>query len=306
MLAVNEPLFETPAVYKSPMEPPLPPEPEPPAGEPMPEPEPPAEDATPKERAELALVERREDLVGKANALEVTNADTYATASEYAKTLAGWIKEAEAHFDPDIEAANRLHKSLCAKRTDFIGPLKAAFEAMKERAGAWWRKAEAERQAEQRRLEAAAREEADRERQRLLEDAKKAAAAGDVQEAAAIVAESKAIEAAPVTTKRVAPPVRGVAHKENWTYEIKDFPAFVCAVARPHVLADLVADLQEKGAPGEVIAYLKTLQDACPVIPMTALEENGPYLRTRAKADKNTLQWPGARFFDKGSMAVRS
>lgn len=291
------------------------PEHEQPIDEPEPEPEPDLDDderpstqaaADPKTRVELALVERRDTLVQQASRLQVVDPATYERAADYAKTFAGWIKEAEAHFDPDIEAANRLHKSLCNKRSAFVAPLKAAFEAMKERAGTWYRAAESARLAEQRRLEEGAAREAAAERARILAEAQQAAAAGNVQEAATLIAESKTIEAAPVTVVRTAPAVRGIAQKENWTYECRDLETFVAAIARPRVLRELAADLKEKGAPGEVLAYLESLAASAPVIPITAVQENGPYLRTRAKADRNTLQWPGVKFFDKGSMAVRA
>lgn len=286
------------------LEPPLE-EPEPEADEP--EAEAPRRSASdPKARVELALEERRDTLVQQAARLQVINPATYERAADYAKTFAGWIKEAEAHFDPDIEAAHRLHKSLCDKRSAFVAPLKAALDAMKERAGTWYRAAESARLAEQRRLEEGAAREAAAERARIIEESKKAAAAGNVQEAATLIAESKTIEAAPVTVARTAPAVRGIAQKEAWTYEMKDFETFVCAVARPVVLRELAADLKAKGAPVEVLAYLESLAASAPAIPFTAVEENGAYLRTRARADRNTLQWPGVKFFDKGSMAVRA
>lgn len=286
--AGREPLFE---------------EPEPDDDE---DPRPKAEPLEPKTKAELALVERRDTLVQQASRLQVVDPATYERAADYAKTFAGWIKDAEAHFDPDIEAAHRLHKSLCDKRSAFVAPLKAAFDAMKERAGTWYRAAESARLAEQRRLEEGAAREAAAERARILAEAQKAAAAGDVQEAATLIAESKTIEAAPVTVVRTAPAVRGIAQKENWTYELKDLETLVAAIARPRVLRELAADLKAKDAPGEVLAYLESLAASSPAIPITAVQENGPYLRTRAKADRNTLQWPGVKFFDKGSMAVRS
>lgn len=268
-------------------------------------PEPPANED--KERQELALVDRRQSLIEQAVQHKVVDQTTYDRAAEIATTLQGWIKDASAHFRPDIEAAHRLHKSLLDKEHAFISPLESALLVVKGEAGSWFRR-EQERIAEENRKAAEAeRKRVEADRLKALEEAKAAAAKGDMAAAAAKVAESKAIEEKPVRTATPAPTAaKGMSHRAQWTGEVTDLPTFVKAIAKPHVLRELAAHLEEKEADKDVVAYLKTLADSCVDIPFNAVEENGPYLRTRAKADGTSLKWPGARFYDKGNTAVRA
>jgi hypothetical protein len=298
--ALSGPAFEEPEPVFAPE--PLDAEPALPLVEDEPEP---VED--PKQQQELALVDRRQSLIEQAAALQVADQATYDRAAEIATTLQGWIKEAEAHFDPDIEAAHKLHKSLCDKRTAFVKPLKEALDAMKVRAGNWFRTEQARIAEENRKAQEAERARVEAERKKALDEAKAAAAKGDVAAAAAKVAESKTIEERPVQTATPAPTAaRGMSHRAQWTAEVTDLKVLVKAIAKPHVLREVAAEIEAKGADKDVVAYLKALADSCVDIPFAAVEESGPYLRTRAKADGATLRWPGVKFWDKGNTSVRA
>lgn len=258
------------------------PEPEPPLDEPEPEPEAMERIGDIASRVlpadpEQALESRKDSLVQQAAALQVVDAGSYEKAAELARTFAGMIKDAEAHFDPDIAKANALHKSLCAKKNTFLGPLQTALDALKSRASSWWRTEEQKREAERRRLEEADRQRRIAESLRLEDEARAAAAAGKSERAQELVEEARAVDDAPPPPPppSTVPKVRGISQRENWTFEVVDKKAFVAAVAA-----------------GE--------------ISLEAIEPCDVYLRARAKADKNTLKWPGVRFFDKGSVAVRS
>ena len=257
-------------------EPPLPPEPE----SPPEEPEPPVPVGDDRDGREVALEKSRESLVAQAAALQVVDAKSYEQAAELARTFAGMVKDAEAHFDPDIAKAYALHRSLCEKKTSFLAPLKAALDAMKERARAWWDTEEQKRKTEAARLKAIDDKRREDEAARLLAESEEARKFGDVAAAVDLAQEAVAVQQEPPPPP---PPssvprggaARGMTHRANWTFEITDKAAFVKAVADG-------------------------------TISLEAIQENAVYLRGRAKADKNTLRWPGVRFFNKGSTSVRS
>lgn len=295
------------------------PEPEAPS-EPEPDGEP--EPADEKQREEMQLVDQRESLLMQADKLQVADAATYERAAELARTFAGWIKQAEAHFDPDIEAAHKLHKSLCDKRSAFVQPLKDALDKMKARAAGWWRGEEEKRQAEQRRREEADRVARDAERQRLQNEAKAKAATGDLEAATDLMQEAKAVDAAPPPPQppSSAPKVRGMTHKENWTYRVTDKQKLVAAIAGvPSMFAVVDTRIAALTAMEErtavVTAILEVLTElrndmaqASPAISLEAVQENAIYLRGRAKTDKNTLEWGkyGVHIYDAGTTAVRA
>jgi hypothetical protein len=270
---------------------------------------PPAPAADPKEAQENALVDRRQSLIAQAQSHQVVDATTYKSAVDSARVLQGWIKEAEAHFDPDIAAANQLHKSLCAKRKAFIAPLEAALKALKDGMNVWY-------QAEQRRLEQERREQerqradaARLERARIKQEAEELAAKGDYKGALAKEAEAfSATHSMPAATPLSSgvPKVEGATHAAKWAYRLTDKTKFIAAVARPNVLRDVAQELLDKGAPEPLIDYLIELAKNAVEIPVVALEENGAWLRTKARADGASLgaAWPGVEFFDEGNVRV--
>lgn len=320
MLDVNRTLEHEP-------EPPLDDEPEPPEPEPEPPPMELIGDVADRvmggaDARELALASRKQTLVEQADALQVIDATSYEHAAEMAKTFAGMIKDAEAHFDPDIAAANKLHKSLCEKKNTFLEPLQLALDALKTRARSWWNSEEEKRKAEARRLEEADRKRRDDEKRKLEEEARAAEKQGDKTTAADFRQEAAAVDDAPPPPPppSTAPKVRGFTpNKPNWSFEVFDKSLFVNAVAGVDrmfgIVAGRIVALQAKKpedtTPADA-AVLEALIDLHIVlkattgtVPLEAVDYNDVYLRARAKADKNTLKWPGVRFFDKGSTSVR-
>lgn len=269
---------------------------------------------------EVVLATRKRTLIEQADALRVVDAASYEKAADLAKTFAGMVKDAEAHFDPDIAKANALHKSLCAKKNDFLAQLVNALEVLKTRASSWYRTEEQKRENERKRLEVEARQRQEAERIRLEAEARVAAAAGKPERAQELREEAQSVEDAPPPPQPVStvPKVRGISQRENWTFEVHEKKAFVAAVAgTDRMLAEVearIAVLRDKkeGTAEDVAVFnaLVSLQAALkgvtPTISLEAIEPCDTYLRGRAKTDKNTLKWPGVRFYDKGSVAVRS
>lgn len=225
-----------------------------------------------------ALQGDQESLLVQAGAIQVVDAASYARAAEIGQILTAFVKKAEALFNPHIERAYATWNGLTKERKAFIDPLQAAIATVKARGVKWSQDEEEKTKAAQRLADAEsarlAREEADRK----VVEAERARAQGDVETARELVQEAEEIRQSPPPGAHVqsaVPKVAGVGVRANWVHEVTDFKALVKAVAEGKVS-------------------------------MEALQANDTYLRGRAKTDKNTWACPGVRFFDKGSMALKS
>ncbi len=212
-----------------------------------------------------------ENLVNAANALAVANQADYDAATEFLKGVKGAARKVNDYFNPDIEAAHKLHRSLTAKRGDFLRPMEQAEATVKGKAIAWLN-------AERRRV--------DEENRRAQEAARRAAEEQRLAEAAAMEAQgehevAQAMIDAPVVVGPVAVAAEpdkgeGVSVRKSWDCELIDVGAL------PH--ATLVAiiggnDALRRG----VEAGLKRL----------------------VKAQGGSIPIPGVRIFETANMAVR-
>lgn len=287
------------------------PEPEPlaPMREPEMDPAPEPELEPEGDPREVALTGRKQSLLDQAKTLKVLDGDSYERAGELAKTFAGMIKDAEAHFDPDIAAAHNLHRSLCDKKNTFLAPLQAALAALKEGASSWWRTEEQKRLVKQRELEQQQIDAAAAVSQNLEMNAKAEEARGDLESARYFRREASAVTAEALTTLPVVPAstprVKGVTNREKWVATVFDPAALVAGVARPIILRELLAAFKAE-QPTNVGEWLEGRLIESADVPPQAVVPDLKYLGARARTDKDTLQWPGVRFFDEGSMAVRS
>lgn len=211
-------------------------------------------------------------IVDQANAVKVTDSQTYTAAGILWKSIGEMIKEVKDTFDPICEAANKAHKAATAKRAQYLGPLTAAQRSVKSLMSAYdaeqerIRKAEedrlrkieeeriaAERKAEQERLEA----ERKAEEERLLAEAEAAEKRGD-KEAAEILTNAaietseqikETIEAVaseplyvpPVVVPKAVPKMQGgPVYRETWFAEVTDIKALCMAVATGKAPAECV------------------------------------------------------------------
>jgi hypothetical protein len=192
---------------------------------------------------------------------------------------------------------------------------KAAEDARLEQERAARAAQDARRQGDAEAAAEAERQRADAERLEREERERQQAAARAAQEAEqrrdTTVSET-------VQTDRSTTTLRGATGRANWTYELRvegGTPAdalkeLVIGIATKDVLTRFVEKVRAipgwESSPATEILNLAFFEaEQAPDIPVAAVEENAPYLRTRAKADKDTLKWPGVRFYDAGSTAVR-
>ena len=108
------------------------------------------------------------DIVSQANAVQVTNSETYTAAGILWKSIGDMIKEVKDTFDPICDAAHKAHKAATEKRAKYLDPLTNAQKSVKSLMSAYDAEQERIRREEQRRLEEEARKQ---EEERLLQEA---------------------------------------------------------------------------------------------------------------------------------------
>ena len=164
-------------------------------------------------------------IVDQANAVKVTNSETYTAAASLWKAIGDMIKEVKDTFDPICEAQHLAHKKAVEKRAKFLDPLTTAQKSVKRLMADYDAEQERIRLAEQRRLEEIARKEAE---ERALQEA---IAAEEAMKASGVSKEEAAQEAdaimaapvnvAPVVIPKAVPKIQGgPVYQKRWDYEI--------------------------------------------------------------------------------------
>jgi len=177
--------------------------------------------ATVEQSTELALRDEAQTVVNQATALVIADADGYTAGVEFLKALKATAKKVREFFDPDIQAAHSLHKSLVAKRDTFLRPLDAAEATVNGKALAWKREEDRKRQGAQRAAEAAARKAEEERRLAMAEEAERQGKAALAQQ----IIDAPIEVAAPVISQTV-PKIDGVSFSEGrWDIEIVNMAA---------------------------------------------------------------------------------
>jgi hypothetical protein len=248
------------------------------------------------QQAETALARQSSDLVSQAKALVVTDPATFERAGAFLETLKTQQRQIEEFFEADIQRAHAAWKGLTTKRASYVDPLKEAIAIVSSRYAAFAReeraraekerrdREEAARRAEQERLQAEAK--AREAEARRLEDLAMAASTREegqalqqqaelaLTEANDIKVEAATVEAPVLAAQPSVAPPKGTTIRANWTFEVTDRMALCKAIAA-----------------GEVS--------------IEAFTPSETYLRSRARADKDTCRIPGVRVYDAGSVAHR-
>ena len=180
-----------------------------------------------------AVSEQALTWLDKARAVAVTDAATYEKAADLVigiKALRAQVNEA---FDPIIADAHRVHKTACDKKRQADAPLVDAEWILKRAMADYDTAQEHWREAEERRLQAIARQS---EETRRVEEAaaleREAQATGDVTlQAEALALLDQPVFVPAVSVARTTPKVNGIAHRENWSARITSLLALVTFVA---------------------------------------------------------------------------
>lgn len=214
-----------------------------------------ADDTQVKEETSLTLV--------NAQAITVTDSNTYAQAGEMVRGLKALAKRITEYMADDIKRAHELHKSLTRKRAQAVDPIEAEARRLGREMAAWDAEQQRRRREEEARL---AREAKAREEALALEQAALMREQG-VPEAEAMAVVEQAIEApAPVVTLApAAPKVEGVSYRSDWRFEITD----------PHAIPREYLAIDEKKIGGVV----RALKGAAKIPGVRVYEVKTPVVR---------------------------
>jgi hypothetical protein len=202
-----------------------------------------------------------------ARAIVVSDAASYETACKLSQECAKRIKHVEAEFADAREKTHAAWKAVTTLIASLVDPMKKARELIDGKTVKWYRE-DKERKIieEMRRVE----EERKRLEEERLRNAVALEEAGRADIAEALFAEPVA---APVVEIE-KPVVKCSAYRENWQFEVLDFPALVKAVAEKRTN----------------IGFLMANESA---------------LRAQAKSLKAACSIPGVRVYDAGTMVNR-
>ncbi len=199
---------------------------------------------------------RTRDLIAWARGLKIISPELYKITAERLKSIKGALVEVDEYFNPDIEKANSLHKSLTGKRKAFKDPLLEAETLAKAELKRWDDLQEADRVKAQAKLDDAAKATETREKAKLEDKAKKAEASGNTEKATELRDQAAAVHVSAAIVQSNVEKISGISYKEDWTAEVTD----------------------------------KKL------VPLEYLEPNMKALEAIAKATKGAIQIPGVKF----------
>jgi len=172
---------------------------------------------------QIVVIEKRtQALTTQANSIAISNQKQYETANEFLRAVKGLQKEIHSTFDPIVEAAHRTHKEATSKRKEHLDPVIGAEGIVKGKMILYSDKMEAIRIAEQRRIDAKAREEEERKRKELASRAEKWAAKGKIAKAEELQEQAEEVEVvAPVIAPKVEK-VAGVIYSKTYSVDTAD------------------------------------------------------------------------------------
>jgi len=156
-------------------------------------------------------------IIEQAHAITIRDSEDYTRAGDLWKSIKDLKEQVNETFSPIISKAHAAHKEALAQKAKIFDPLDAAGRIVKKVMERYDTAQEAIRQAEERRLREIARK---AEEERLLMEAIAAEAAGEKEEATAIM--EAPVYVAPVVVPKEVPKVQGVSFRTIWRYRITD------------------------------------------------------------------------------------
>jgi hypothetical protein len=232
-----------------------------------------------------------------ARVMTVTNAATQADMESHLVQLATLRKALFDLVDPYREIAYRAYEQIQQLNKSRLEPIDLAITSKKGALKGYLQAEQAKAQAEQRRLDAEARQRAEEEqRQRTeqmrLEAAEEKQTAGDTAGAEASLFD-QTIQAPPVYTPpvRVEQPTSSLGKKggvkENWKGEVSSLE---------DVILDVAEGIKASRECGNLRGHL----------PTTLIMINPTILKNLATTNKQMATFPGLRFWDDGTISVRT
>lgn len=174
-------------------------------------------------------------VTARAQALTVTNQDEHESALAFIGDVGRTAKKVEALFAEPKRLAFAAHRAITAAEAVLLEPLKHAKQLAGRKCDTYESEVRARVEAEERAAREAARKQ---EEERQLRDAIEAEAAGDVEQAEAILAEPVAVPV--IRVEAPVAKVAGVSARETWSAEVTDKMALIRHVAAHPELAPLL------------------------------------------------------------------
>ncbi len=217
---------------------------------------------------ELVLEQKKEDIVGRASALEILDSVTYERAVEYAKAIKAIGKDIELFCEDGIKAAHATWKTLLAARDEKLKPLREAEAILKAKMVRYTEEEERKRRAEEARIREEMRKQAEEFRLREAEQLEKE---GRMEEASRVIEEPIV---APTVVLPQSPQPKGVSYRETYSARVTDIKALCQAVVEGRV-------------------------------PEAAITPNMTVLNQQARSLKTALKWPGVEVVCERTAALR-
>lgn len=208
----------------------------------------------------------------QANAIEITDQQTYDEASTFLADIARLKKKIVDHHKPIKEATNAAHRAAVAAEKELLAPISEAEKIIKAAIGEWTREQQAIEAARQKRLREL--------QQKADEDARLALAAqaedaGACEETVDEILNTQIVRPVVAVGKPVYRKAPGVSTQQRWKAEVVDIRLLCRAIADGKASSELVQPN------------------------MTAL--NG-----MARAMRQTFSVPGCQAITETSVAIRS
>jgi len=235
----------------------------------------------------------------RAKAIVITDQQSYDVAAGFKLDMAAMRKKIVEEFKPMKEAANKAHKAITAKEAEYLAPITAAEEMVKQSIVAFQREQERIRQEAQRKLDEERRVAEEADRQRRMEEARKLQAAE-----AARIAEIRAREEA----ERIA----NATTDEDLdvpVFQVPELPPVEAFIAPPAPIAATIAAPTFERVKGlgiqkpKLKARLTDMRKlakavAESVAPMTFIEANLTIINRRVAADGKDFSMPGLELYE--------
>jgi len=185
----------------------------------------------PEEAKELA--NEIAPVVQRARSIVVKTAEDRTFAVEFGRQLKDAESKITAFWKPIKDSTNKAHKDAVAGEKQFLTPVQTAVNTVKGKILAYDREEEAKREAERRRLQAIADEQARKERERLEREAAKLKTPELKQ---ARIEEAQAV-AAPVVDIPAPEKDQGASTRKLWRGKCEDMTALAKAASEGNQVA---------------------------------------------------------------------
>lgn len=211
----------------------------------------------------------------QAKTLKVLDEKTYLEAGEMLRTLKGMKNKVTDFFAPMKAKSYAAWKEICAKENEAVRPLDDADKFLRIEAGKYLDEQERIRKEAQRKAEEEARAAAEKEKQRLLDQAVKAEEKGKAEKAEALLEKAEMVYQEPVVVPSVVQKTTrletgSVTRKSDIQVIVSDQFLFIKAIAEkkvPITVVDLrlsaiktwvkINDIKDGEIPGLIIKEIQ-------------------------------------------------